>query len=241
VKLRLDQGLPRTAATGLAALGWDVVHVGEIGMSAAADQEILGRALADGRAVVTLDADFHTNLALENAAGPSVIRIRIEGLRGFFQRQAVCGWSPSRRANALSVSPLASQDSNRARHSASATPAGLRPIETVRCRTHAAAARVGSTGRIRASGDLSQGDQKARQLLAGSPERRALGDYLGVSFITAPASALLVAHGVTNSFVQYTLVESTAIPAGTSPEASVVGVPPSRATLITVPPPTVVQ
>ena len=81
MKLRLDQGLPRTAATGLAALGWDVVHVGEIGMSAAADQEILGRALADGRAVVTLDADFHTNLALENAAGPSVIRIRIEGLR----------------------------------------------------------------------------------------------------------------------------------------------------------------
>jgi predicted nuclease of predicted toxin-antitoxin system len=58
------------------------VHIGEIGMSAAADREILGRALADGRAVVTLDADFHTILALENAAGPSVIRIRIEGLRG---------------------------------------------------------------------------------------------------------------------------------------------------------------
>jgi predicted nuclease of predicted toxin-antitoxin system len=82
VKLLLDQGLPRTAATDLAKLGWDVVHVGEIGLAAATDQEILRRALAEQRAIVTLDADFHTILALENASGPSVIRVRIEGLRG---------------------------------------------------------------------------------------------------------------------------------------------------------------
>jgi predicted nuclease of predicted toxin-antitoxin system len=82
VKLLLDQGLPRTAAAELATLGWDVVHAGDIGMSAAADQEILRRALAEQRVVVTLDADFHTILALENASSPSVIRVRIEGLRG---------------------------------------------------------------------------------------------------------------------------------------------------------------
>jgi predicted nuclease of predicted toxin-antitoxin system len=70
VKLLLDQGLPRAAAAELAALGWDVVHVGEIGMAAATDQEILRRALAEQRAVVTLDADFHTILALENASAP---------------------------------------------------------------------------------------------------------------------------------------------------------------------------
>jgi predicted nuclease of predicted toxin-antitoxin system len=67
VKLLLDQGLPRAAAAELAALGWDV---GEIGMAAATDQEILRRALAEQRAVVTLDADFHTILALENAPAP---------------------------------------------------------------------------------------------------------------------------------------------------------------------------
>ena len=82
MKLLLDQGLPRTAATALATLGWDVLHVGEIGMAAATDQDILHRALAEQRAVVTLDADFHAILALENASAPSVIRVRIEGLRG---------------------------------------------------------------------------------------------------------------------------------------------------------------
>jgi predicted nuclease of predicted toxin-antitoxin system len=82
VKLLLDQGLPRAAVAELATLGWDVVHVGEIGMAAATDKDILHRALAEQRAVVTLDADFHAILALENASAPSVIRVRLEGLRG---------------------------------------------------------------------------------------------------------------------------------------------------------------
>jgi predicted nuclease of predicted toxin-antitoxin system len=46
------------------ALGWDVVHVGEIGMSAATDHEILRGGLADGRAGVTLDADSTTRQCL---------------------------------------------------------------------------------------------------------------------------------------------------------------------------------
>lgn len=81
MKLLLDQGLPRTAVTLLLAAGIDAVHVGDISMATAEDTEILQRGRDEQRVVITLDADFHAHLALTGAAAPSVIRIRIEGLR----------------------------------------------------------------------------------------------------------------------------------------------------------------
>jgi predicted nuclease of predicted toxin-antitoxin system len=81
VKLLLDQGLPRGAVGELGRRGHDVQHVGEIGMAGATDAEIVERARAEGRTIVTLDADFHALVALSNAATPSVVRLRIEGLR----------------------------------------------------------------------------------------------------------------------------------------------------------------
>jgi predicted nuclease of predicted toxin-antitoxin system len=81
MKLLLDQGAPRSAAILLRQAGFDTVHTGEISMAESADSEILKRALAESRVVVTLDADFHSLLALSQASQPSVIRIRIEGLR----------------------------------------------------------------------------------------------------------------------------------------------------------------
>lgn len=58
-----------------------MVHTGQIGLAEAEDAEIIRRAADEDRVVVTLDADFHTLLALAQATRPSVIRIRIEGLR----------------------------------------------------------------------------------------------------------------------------------------------------------------
>jgi len=81
MKLLLDQGLPRTAASLLRQAGIDAVHVGEIGFSSASDAEILDRGREEGCVIVTLDADFHALLALSRAMAPSVIRNRIEGLR----------------------------------------------------------------------------------------------------------------------------------------------------------------
>lgn len=81
-RLLLDQGLPRSAAKLLNAAGWDVLHVGECGLAAAPDAEILEFARQTGRFVCTLDADFHALLARSDNDGPSVIRIRREGLRG---------------------------------------------------------------------------------------------------------------------------------------------------------------
>jgi predicted nuclease of predicted toxin-antitoxin system len=81
MKLLLDQGLPRSAASLLRDENIDTIHVGEIGMSAARDIDIIKMAREEGQVVITLDADFHTLLALTEATSPSVIRIRIENLR----------------------------------------------------------------------------------------------------------------------------------------------------------------
>ena len=81
MKLLLDQGLPLSAAALLCDAGIDTIHVSEVEMSEAEDADIIQRARDEGRIVATLDADFHTLLALDVASTPSVIRIRIERLR----------------------------------------------------------------------------------------------------------------------------------------------------------------
>lgn len=81
MKLLLDQGLPRTAAELLNRAGIDAIHVGEIGYAEAEDDMILQFGRNGGYVIATLDADFHASLALTGATEPSVIRIRIEGLK----------------------------------------------------------------------------------------------------------------------------------------------------------------
>jgi predicted nuclease of predicted toxin-antitoxin system len=82
IRVLLDQGLPLSTAEQLRAMGWDAVHVAEIGMTRATDRAILAHGLNDDHAIITLDSDFHTLLALSNRHKPSVVRIRREGLRG---------------------------------------------------------------------------------------------------------------------------------------------------------------
>ena len=82
IKILLDQGLPRSAAGLLRQQGWDALHVGDVGLATASDQTILKHAQQQGSAVITLDADFHALLAVSGASAPSVVRLRIEGLKG---------------------------------------------------------------------------------------------------------------------------------------------------------------
>jgi predicted nuclease of predicted toxin-antitoxin system len=89
MKLLLDQGLPLSASSLLTQQGFDTIHVSEIGMWAAEDTEIIQKAQAENLVVVTLDADFHSILALNNFSAPSVIRIRIERLRALALTQLI--------------------------------------------------------------------------------------------------------------------------------------------------------
>ena len=78
----LDQGIPRSTVDYLLAFGIRSQRVGDIGLATASDAEILQEGRRRGAVIVTLDADFHALLALQHAKGPSVIRIRIEGMKG---------------------------------------------------------------------------------------------------------------------------------------------------------------
>lgn len=82
LRLLLDQGLPRETADELRNEGTECFHIGELGMFAASDTEILLLAREQGFIVVTLDADFHAILAVSGAVDPSVVRIRLQGLKG---------------------------------------------------------------------------------------------------------------------------------------------------------------
>jgi predicted nuclease of predicted toxin-antitoxin system len=89
IRLLLDQGLPRSTVELLRADGWDVVHACQCDLSTARDEQTLEYARAENRAICTLDADFHSILAVTGAANPSVVRIRQQGLPRRFLLRAI--------------------------------------------------------------------------------------------------------------------------------------------------------
>lgn len=80
MKLLIDNALPPKLAELLVAGGFDAVHVRRYGMQAAADEQILARALVEDRVVVSADSDFGTILATQRADRPSFILFREPGL-----------------------------------------------------------------------------------------------------------------------------------------------------------------
>lgn len=81
-RLLLDEGIARSTARILRGKGIEALHVGDCSLAAGSDLEIIAFARSEDRICRTLDADFHRLLAAQSAVAPSVIRIRIEGLRG---------------------------------------------------------------------------------------------------------------------------------------------------------------
>jgi len=76
MKLLIDANLAPRIADGLREAGFDVIHVADLGLLTATDDEIFDRAASDGRCVVTADSDFGMLLAMRRATSPSVIHLR---------------------------------------------------------------------------------------------------------------------------------------------------------------------
>lgn len=67
MKFLADENFPRPAVEALRNAGFDVAWISE-GQSGAADEQVLARAAAEGRTLLTFDKDFG-ELAFRNTVG----------------------------------------------------------------------------------------------------------------------------------------------------------------------------
>jgi predicted nuclease of predicted toxin-antitoxin system len=76
LRFLVDNALSPVVAEALVAAGHEALHVRDLGMQAATDEEIFEVAAGEGRTIVSADTDFGTILALRRTAEPSVLIFR---------------------------------------------------------------------------------------------------------------------------------------------------------------------
>jgi predicted nuclease of predicted toxin-antitoxin system len=76
MKALLDNNLSPRLVPLLDAAGWDVVHVGALGMESAPDTDVLAAARDTARVLISADTDFGGLLARTHATSPSVVLVR---------------------------------------------------------------------------------------------------------------------------------------------------------------------
>lgn len=80
MKLLIDMNLSPRWVPSLNAAGFEAIHWRDIGRATDPDTVIFDWAKANGYIIFTNDLDFGAILAATNAAGPSVIQLRVQDL-----------------------------------------------------------------------------------------------------------------------------------------------------------------
>lgn len=89
MRFLLDMNLPPQLAAWLRRQGHDAVHVIEEGFGTSSDHEILMRAAAERRIVISFDLDFGDILAAAHHSGAGVLLLRLRSARQAHIRQRV--------------------------------------------------------------------------------------------------------------------------------------------------------
>jgi predicted nuclease of predicted toxin-antitoxin system len=79
LRLLLDQNIPRGLVGTVRSLrpGWEIRHVGDVGLWGATDRKVLEWAQRDGSIVLTFDEDFADARMFPVGSHPGVIRLRV--------------------------------------------------------------------------------------------------------------------------------------------------------------------
>ena len=89
MKLFLDENLSPQHAAELRTEGHDAVAVLEVGLSGAADEQVLRFAVENGRVLVTLDADFANVMRFPPEQTLGVVRLKVHPATEERIRQAI--------------------------------------------------------------------------------------------------------------------------------------------------------
>jgi predicted nuclease of predicted toxin-antitoxin system len=81
LRFLIDMGIGLDVSHALRAAGHDCVHLTEQGLERLPDTQIIAKAAAERRIVLTHDLDFGRLLALSGLAGPSIITFRLSDMR----------------------------------------------------------------------------------------------------------------------------------------------------------------
>jgi predicted nuclease of predicted toxin-antitoxin system len=81
MKFLLDMGLAQSTAHDLRTHGYDAVHLRDQGLQRLHDYDIVQKAIAEGRVILTHDLDFGRIVALSHNRVPSVVTFRLADMR----------------------------------------------------------------------------------------------------------------------------------------------------------------